>query len=28
VKAFIDPNVLIYWVDDSDRADVVKQLLA
>jgi len=28
VKAFIDTNVLIYWVDDSTRADVVEQLLA
>jgi len=28
VKAFIDTNVLIYWVDDSARADVVEQLLA
>jgi len=27
VKAFIDTNVLIYWVDDSARADVVEQLL-
>jgi len=28
VKAFIDTNVLIYWVDDCTRADVVEQLLA
>jgi predicted nucleic acid-binding protein len=28
VKAFIDTNVLIYWVDESARADVVEQLLA
>ena len=28
MKAFIDSNVLIYWVDDSTRADVVEQLLA
>jgi predicted nucleic acid-binding protein len=28
VKAFIDTNVLIYWVDDSARADTVEQLLA
>ena len=28
MKAFIDTNVLIYWVDDSSRADVVEQLLA
>jgi predicted nucleic acid-binding protein len=28
VKAFIDTNVLIYWVDNSARADVVEQLLA
>jgi len=28
VKVFIDTNVLIYWVDDSTRADVVEQLLA
>jgi predicted nucleic acid-binding protein len=28
VKTFIDTNVLIYWVDDSARADVVEQLLA
>jgi predicted nucleic acid-binding protein len=27
VKAFIDTNVLIYWVDDSARADVVEHLL-
>jgi predicted nucleic acid-binding protein len=26
VKAFIDTNVLIYWVDDSARAEVVEQL--
>jgi predicted nucleic acid-binding protein len=28
VKSFIDTNILIYWVDDSARADVVEQLLA
>jgi predicted nucleic acid-binding protein len=28
VKTFIDTNVLIYWVDDSARADLVEQLLA
>ena len=28
MKAFIDTNVLIYWVDDSARADLVEQLLA
>lgn len=28
MKAFIDTNVLIYWVDDSARADVVEHLLA
>jgi len=28
VKVFIDTNVLIYWVDDSTRADRVEQLLA
>ena len=28
MKYFIDTNVLIYWVDDSARADVVEQLLA
>lgn len=27
MKAFIATNVLIYWVDDSARADVVEQLL-
>ena len=27
MEAFIDTNVLIYWVDDSARADVVEQLL-
>ena len=27
MKAFIDTNVLIYWVDDGARADVVEQLL-
>ena len=27
MKAFIDTNVLIYWVDDSARAEVVEQLL-
>ena len=28
MKAFIDTNVLIYWVEMSARADVVEQLLA
>ncbi len=28
MKAFIDTNVLVYWVDDSVRADVVERLLA
>lgn len=28
MKTFIDTNVLIYWVDDSTRADTVEQLLA
>jgi predicted nucleic acid-binding protein len=28
MKLFVDTNVLIYWVDDSARADVVEQLLA
>ena len=28
MKAFIDSNVLIYWTDDSNRADVVEKLLA
>jgi predicted nucleic acid-binding protein len=28
VRAFIDTNVLIYWVDDSTRADTVEQLLS
>ena len=28
MKAFIDTNVLIYWVDGSARADLVEQLLA
>jgi predicted nucleic acid-binding protein len=28
VKAFIDTNVLIYWVDGSPRADTVEALLA
>lgn len=28
MKAFVDTNVLIYWVDDSARADVVEHLLA
>ncbi len=28
MKAFIDTNVLIYWVDNSARADLVEQLLA
>lgn len=27
MKAFIDTNVLIYWVDAGKRADVVEQLL-
>ncbi len=28
MKTFVDTNVLIYWVDDSTRADAVEQLLA
>ena len=28
MKTFIDTNVLIYWVDDSERADLVEQILA
>jgi predicted nucleic acid-binding protein len=28
VKTCIDTNVLVYWVDDSARADVVERLLA
>lgn len=28
MKVFIDTNVLIYWVDDSARANTVEQLLA
>jgi predicted nucleic acid-binding protein len=28
MKAFIDTNVLIYWVDAGERADVVEQLLS
>lgn len=28
MKAFIDTNVLIYWVDDSARAGTVEALLA
>jgi predicted nucleic acid-binding protein len=28
MKLFVDTNVLIYWVDDSARADLVEQLLA
>jgi predicted nucleic acid-binding protein len=28
VKVFIDTNVLIYWVDDSERANTVERLLA
>lgn len=28
MKVFIDTTVLIYWVDDSARADRVEQLLA
>jgi predicted nucleic acid-binding protein len=28
VKTFIDTNVLIYWVDDSTRAEAVEALLA
>lgn len=27
MKSFIDTNVLIYWVDNSSRADVVEHLL-
>lgn len=28
MKSFIDSNVLIYWTDDSTRAETVEQLLA
>lgn len=28
MRTFIDTNVLVYWVDDSARADAVEQLLA
>ena len=28
MKSFIDSNVLIYWTDDSKRADIVEKLLA
>lgn len=28
MKAFIDTNVLIYWVDAGERADVVEKLLS
>ena len=28
MKAFIDTNVLVYWVDASSRADRVEALLA
>ena len=28
MRIFIDTNVLIYWVDDSARADTVEKLLA
>lgn len=28
MKAFVDTNVLVYWVDDSQRADQVERLLA
>lgn len=28
MKTFIDTNVLVYWVDDSERADLVERLLA
>lgn len=28
MRTFIDTNVLIYWVDDSTRADTVEKLLA
>ncbi len=28
MRAFIDTNALIYWVDDSTRADTVEKLLA
>jgi len=28
VRTFIDTNVLVYWVDDSARADTVEKLLA
>ena len=28
MRTFIDTNVLIYWIDDSTRADTVEKLLA
>ena len=28
MRTFLDTNVLVYWVDDSARADAVEQLLA
>lgn len=28
MRSFIDTNVLVYWLDDSARADTVEQLLA
>ncbi len=28
MRAFIDTNVLVYWIDDSARADTVEKLLA
>ncbi len=28
MKTFIDTNVLVYWLDDSKRADLVERLLA
>ncbi len=28
MRVFIDTNVLIYWVDDSERANTVERLLA
>ncbi|NVO08130.1 MAG: PIN domain-containing protein [Rhodoferax sp.] len=28
MKTFVDTNVLIYWVEDSGRADTVEKLLA
>ena len=28
MKSFIDSNVLIYWVEDSERAAIVESLLA